>query len=159
MGAMQNPAERKAVQPNSYALANGLEALMERSGYVQHLGIRLREGGLGHAVVALTVDERHLNFIDSTHGGAIFSLADTALGIAANAYGQIATLVESQVRIMQAAKLGQMLYAHAEEVKRIGKVGCYKVAVRRDRPDGAIIATMQGTVYFLDKPNALGALP
>jgi LAO/AO transport system kinase len=41
----------------------------------------------GWATVRMTVGPQHLNFNGGCHGGAIFSLADTALGMACNSHG------------------------------------------------------------------------
>ncbi|WP_432821108.1 PaaI family thioesterase [Trichloromonas sp.] len=41
------------------------------------LGIRLVESGECHAVMAVVVDARHLNYLGGAHGGLLATLADT----------------------------------------------------------------------------------
>ena len=74
-----------------------LRALLARDGLAVALGIRFVDAGAGHATVSMTVDARHLNFNGTCHGGAIFSLADTAFGLASNGHGQTATAIDAHL--------------------------------------------------------------
>ena len=46
----------------------------------------------------MRVGKAHLNFNGKCHGGAIFTLADSAFGIAANQYGVIAAGIDARRR-------------------------------------------------------------
>ena len=98
----------------------------------------------------MRVRPEHINFWDSCHGGAIFSLADTALGLACNSYGSVAALIDSHMTFSVAIKAGERLTARAEEISRSRKLGVYRMEVRRD--DGVLVASLTGTVYRTGKP-------
>ncbi|CAH1748660.1 AAA domain-containing protein [Thauera humireducens] len=127
-----------------------LSRLIQADGFAQQLGLELIAASQGSATVRMRVQDMHINFNGRCHGGAIFSLGDTALGLACNSYGQIATLVDGQLSITSAVEPGEWLVAHAFEVSRSRKIGSYRVNVTRAK-NGGHVAGLHGTVYLLDK--------
>jgi len=120
-------------------------------GYAKHLGLELVVARRGSTTVGMRVGTQHVNFNNRCHGGAIFSLADMALGLACNSYGTIAALIDGNISISKAVELGEWLVAQATEVSRSRKVAVYRVDVSR-ASDRAHVACLSGTVYLLDKP-------
>jgi LAO/AO transport system ATPase/phenylacetic acid degradation protein PaaD len=129
-----------------------LSQLISADQYARLLGFELVTAAPGSATVRMQVIHQHMNFNNRCHGGAIFSLGDTALGLACNSYGTIASLIDGQLSIVSAVEKGEWLLAHAFEVSRTRKIGSYRVDITRMR-DSSHVAGMHGTVYFLDKPN------
>jgi phenylacetic acid degradation protein PaaD len=84
----------------------------------------------GRAEMAL--DERHLNAVGRVHGGAIFSLADAAVALAANATAdEVAVVTVSNIQYLQAAVPGERLVATAAlEFRRRRRAG-YRVRITR----------------------------
>jgi LAO/AO transport system kinase len=148
-GQQAGPRVARGSPPTSDAAAL-LERLIARDAFARHLGLELLEAGEGTATVAMRVRPEHINFWDSCHGGAIFSLADTALGLACNSYGSVAALIDSHMTFSVAVKAGERLTARAEEISRTRKLGVYRMEVRRE--DGVLVATLTGTVYRTGKP-------
>lgn len=128
-----------------------LSQLISTDQYAQRLGCELVSAAPGSATVRMLVSELHMNFNGRCHGGALFSLGDTALGLACNSYGTIATLVDGQLSIVSAVEKGEWLLARAFEVSRSRKIGSYRVDITRMR-DSSHVAGLHGTVYFLGKP-------
>lgn len=84
------------------------------------LGFHVKDLSPGEAVVVMPCEKRHHNVFGYTHGGAIFSLADTAFGLAHIASlreHQTATTVESKINFLRPALRGE-LRAHACTVKQ-----------------------------------------
>jgi len=123
----------------------------ERDGYMQALGADLVEIGRGHAIVRMPVRQGNLNFNGTCHGGAIFSLADCAFGVAANSYGTLAAGIDVHITYNAAARLGDTLTATATEVSRSRKIAVYEVVVRGDT--AGHIASFTGTVYIIGHKN------
>ena len=145
----RRPRPQSAPPPASDARAL-LERLIVRDAFARHLGLELLEAGEGRASVTMRVRPEHINFWGSCHGGAIFSLADTALGLACNSYGSVAALIDSHMTFSVAVQSGERLTARAEEVSRTRKLGVYRMEVRRE--DGVLVANLTGTVYRTGKP-------
>ncbi|MCW5656997.1 MAG: methylmalonyl Co-A mutase-associated GTPase MeaB [Burkholderiaceae bacterium] len=136
-------ADRAAVQLVRRALAG--------DAYGRHMGLELVDGSAGSAAVRMRVGPQHLNFNGRCHGGAIFSLADMALGLACNSHGAIAALVDGNISISAGAVEGEWLEARASEVSRSRKLAVYRVDVRRE-VGGEHVASLSGTVYLTGRP-------
>ena len=137
--------------------ANRIMRLAARDPFAQSLGIRCVDAGPGRATVALEVGAAHLNFNGACHGGVIFTLADTAFGLASNSHGMIAVGIDAHITYHVAAQLGDTLTATAIEVSRTRKIAVYRIDVTR--ADGTLMASFTGTVYILDRPVAAGPVP
>ncbi len=148
--AQRPPRGQPAVEAVAPAAAERLARFMARDAYGRHLGIELAEAGEGRSVVRMRVRPEHLNFLGSCHGGAIFSLADMALGLACNSYGTLAALIDAHLTLSVGVKQGDWLSARATEISRTRKLAVYRSDVTRE--DGALIGSLTGTVYLTGKP-------
>ena len=83
--------------------------------YCATLGIDLLALEPGRAVTALTVTDDLVNFHDTPHGGAIYSLADAAFAAASNSRGETAVALETNVSYLEAVDVGETLTATASE--------------------------------------------
>jgi LAO/AO transport system ATPase/phenylacetic acid degradation protein PaaD len=126
-----------------------IAGLVAADGLCKTLGITFRSGGPGHAEVAMTVDARHLNFNGGGHGGAIFSLADSAFGLASNSHGPIASGIAAHITYQAAVAAGDTLVARATEAQRSRRIGVYRIDVVREEVDGeeTAVSSFTGTVY------------
>jgi acyl-CoA thioesterase len=131
--------------------ADRVRRLAERDPFVAGLGIRCVDAGPGRAAVAMAITDAHLNFNGSCHGGAIFSLADTAFGLASNSHGMIAAGIDAHITYHVAAQPGDTLTATAVEVSRARRLAVYRVDVTR--VDHTLIASFTGTVYVTTRAN------
>ncbi|MBR12289.1 MAG: hypothetical protein CL442_03950, partial [Acidimicrobiaceae bacterium] len=70
------------------------------------------EGGPGTAVVALAVDDRHLNPNGVVHGGVVFTMVDTAMGRATLSVldeGCLCASIEVSVRYLRPVVEGRLV--------------------------------------------------
>lgn len=115
-------------------------------------GIEFVSAGSGQATVRLQVAQRHLNFMNTCHGGVIFTLADSAFGLASNSYGQVAAGIDAHITFQVAAVAGDTLTATARELSRSSKLAVYRVDVTRE--DGVLVSAFTGTVYVTSRHHA-----
>ncbi|HET9341119.1 MAG TPA: methylmalonyl Co-A mutase-associated GTPase MeaB [Casimicrobiaceae bacterium] len=148
---------RSAQKPAEDALTATLRGFGERDPYQQHLAIRFVEGGPGQATMSMRVGRPHLNFNGKCHGGAIFSLADSAFGLASNSRGVVAVGIDTHATFELAASEGDVLTARAFEVSRNAKIAVYRVDVTRD--DGARVSSFTGTVYLTRRRHGASGEP
>ncbi len=120
--------------------------------YQQHNGLEFVEQSPGSATYRMRVEAHHLNFNGKCHGGAMFTLADTAFGVAANAHGVVAAGIDTHMTFQVAVALGEVLTARSTEVSRSKKIATYRVDVTRG--DGKVVAAFTGTVYMTAHPHA-----
>ena len=112
--------------------------------WAQEAGIELMEVSPGRAKVRMRIAGWHKNSHGTVHGGAIFTLADTAFALASNSHGIPAAAINASIFFVKAATSGT-LYAVAEEFSQNPKIATYTVTVTDDHGDK--IALFQGMVY------------
>jgi acyl-CoA thioesterase len=136
------------VNPESSLVANRarLEALFRGDAYLDGLGAELVEWDGGRAVYRLAAGDRHSNFVGSVHGGALFSLADAALGVACNSWGRLCMALTVEIQFLSAPRAGEVLVATAVERSRTRRTAAYAVDVISEA-DGALRASFQGMVF------------
>ena len=98
-----------------------------------------------HAVrVRMTVTGDMLNGFGVCHGGAVFSLADSALAFASNTHGQTTVSIENSMTYPAPIREGAVLIASAEREAGSNRLGFYRVVVTRGDD---LVALFRGTVY------------
>lgn len=131
---------------DSAELARRVFEEMEANDRIYHrLGMRAVEVGPGRAVLEMTVREDMLNGHDICHGGMIFSLADTAMAIAANSFNQTAVASSADITFLESARQGVVLRAETEQRSLRKRTALYDVTV--SGPDGRVIALFRGRVH------------
>ncbi len=123
--------------------SNDLKGKYEDDLFPQFMGIKLEEVRAGYARVSLKIAPSMLNFNGVTHGGAVFTLADTAFGLASNSRGT-ALALQVSINFVKGTKSGDLLKAEAKEEHLTRSTGIYLVTVYRDNET---IALMRGTVF------------
>lgn len=121
-----------------------LKEIFSNDNFVKHCDMELMDAYGGYSKVRMKLGDKHLNFFGTVHGGAIFSLADTALGAAANAYGTLSVAINCSIHYMKAGRTG-CLTAIAEEVSLNHNLATYTITIYDDDED--IVAIFQGMVY------------
>jgi len=100
--------------------------------YAKHLGIVGVNTGPTSGRAELAIDSRHLNDLGRVHGGALFSLADAAIALAANAApGEVAVVTVGQIQFVEAVGPDDHLVAIAEREFRRRRRAGYRVRVMR----------------------------
>ncbi|MBL4715628.1 MAG: hotdog fold thioesterase [Bacteroidia bacterium] len=117
--------------------------------FSQWLGIELVEVGEGKSVLRMTVRKEMLNGFGIAHGGITYSLADSALAFASNAYGRRSVSIETSVAHVDPVKEGDVLTVATSEENLSNKIGRYKMSIFNQ--DDKIVALFRGTVYRTSK--------
>jgi acyl-CoA thioesterase len=115
-----------------------------KDAYAKQAGIELLECSLGMAKVKMEICDKHKNSHGTVHGGAIFTLADTAFALASNSHGIPAAAINAHISYVKSATSGT-LFAQAEEFSINPKIATYTVRVTDE--NGENIAIFQGMVY------------
>jgi acyl-CoA thioesterase len=119
-------------------------AFFTNDAWAKESGIELMECSTGRAKVRMMIEKKHVNGHGTVHGGAIFTLADTAFALASNSHGIPAAAINAHISYVKSATAGT-LYAEAAESSLSPKIGTYSVIVTDDT--GETIALFEGMVY------------
>lgn len=98
----------------------------------------------GYVKCSLPVERKHENIRGNVMGGAIFTLADFAFGVAANMVGMSSVTLSCAINYLRPAT-GPVLYAEARSIKNGRSVNFYEVTVTDS--EGRIVATMMANGF------------
>lgn len=88
----------------------------------------------------------HLNFLDGAHGGALFSLAESAVRQVASGDGERPKLIDAHLVLTAGGEEGDAFVARVEPISVGRTLGVYRAVVTRG--DGRMVGTLTGTVRF-----------
>lgn len=115
-----------------------------REPFAELLGFEVLDRGSGRCKLRATVGPDHLNAHGLAHGGFIFTLADTAFGIASNSHGPQAVAIAASIHFMRPVGSGDVVVAEAREVSLGRSTATYEVMVSvLEQP----VALFTGTVH------------
>ena len=109
-------------------LLNTARPLIEANAYANHTGVVVRDIQPDFAECTLEVTPETMNPFGSVHGGAFFTLADVAAGMAARTDGRGYVTQQASVQFLRAAKQGTIT-ARARVLHRGGTVCLIEVRI------------------------------
>lgn len=121
-------------------------------------GVTIEEVDEYYCKCSLKIEEKHLNYNGVVMGGAIFTLADLAFGIAANIPVSNCVTLSSSVSFARPA-FGPVLYAVAKCVKDGRRICFYDVMITDDKDKLIASFSMSGfrsedSVGYVDRVRA-----
>lgn len=119
--------------------------MLANDSFSQWMGVEIVEVKEGFCKIACTIDSRMLNGFQVTHGGIVFSLADSALAFSAATYGRIALAIDNSISFIKKTKAGDRLVATSKCRSLTHKTGVFEITVTN--ANGEVLALMKGTVY------------
>jgi len=108
-------------------------------------GIELVDADADYAVCRIRITDNHRNAAGAVQGGAIFTLADTAFGMAANALGNLTVSLSNTISYLKSTK-GDTLIAEAKMISSTKRICTYEIEVKDNL--GELIAKMTGIGYI-----------
>ena len=112
-------------QPN----AEALDAVFEAEPFARTIGAELVGWGPGWARIEWTPTDDHRNFAGTVHGGALFTLGDSAFAVSCNSWGRAAVALSVDVHFLAAVRPGERLVATGVERSRTRRTGSYAIDV------------------------------
>lgn len=115
-------------------------------GFIKHNNMHLEEIDDNYAKMYVDITEDSLNPTNIAHGGLIFGLADSVMGMAARTNGSNVVTISSDINFLKPGK-GKRLTAIAQALK-VGKTtAVYRADIYTDQ--NVLCATSTATYFFL----------
>jgi len=126
-----------------------IEAICASNQFMKLLGIHTVDVGGDRAVLELTAQPILENPYGIVHGGALYTLADCACGMAARGDGRSHVTLSSSFNFLRPGRLGDTIRATAT-VRRRGGSTCY-VEVEVTDSAGELLCGGNSTFYCIEK--------
>jgi acyl-CoA thioesterase len=137
-------------EPDSAHALKIVRHMLDNDPFSQWMGVKLLDVRKGYCRISCRVKKEMLNGLGVTHGGIVFSLADSALAFAACSLGKVSPGVDHSISFIKKTAEGDPLTAEAVCVHAGNKTGVVRVDVTNQNEE--LIAIMKGTVYRTSKP-------
>lgn len=117
-------------------------------------GIEIAELERGRAVLTMPIAESMVNGFGITHGGLVFTLADTAFAYACNEDEHVTVASGADITFAKATHAGQTLTATAERRWKAGRNGIYDVSIVDET--GETVAEFRGRSFTTNRTAPTG---
>jgi acyl-CoA thioesterase len=122
-----------------------VEHMMKQDTFSRWMGVNIEEVREGYCRISCTVTDNMLNGYQVTHGGILFSLADSALAFSAATYGRVSLAIDNSISFTKKSTSGDRLTAVSECLNLTHKTGLFETRILNEKQE--IIAVMKATVY------------
>lgn len=122
--------------------------LYDRNPYVGLLRMRVEDIRAGEATLSMAVEQaRHGNLYGMAHGGAVASLADTAMGVACATVGKRVFTLEMNLNYIAGAGGGEVITAAAKVLHDGERTMVVEAELRSG--DGRLLSKARGTFFVI----------
>lgn len=115
--------------------------------FLQSSSMQVTDIREGYARVEMIIDEKILNIYGLVHGGALFSLADTAAGAASFTTGRDSVTLNASINFIRPGRGGKLI-ADASRISAGKTTGVYEVFIFND--EDTLLCSATFTMFFLD---------
>jgi acyl-CoA thioesterase len=129
-----------------------VHGMLAKDAFTEWCGMEVLEIAPRRSVVQMRVRPEMANGFGVSHGGVVYSLADSALAFAANTHGRVTVAIENSISYPKAVQLGDVITATCEEESSSNRLAFYRVVVRNQKDE--VVSTFRGTVYKTEKDHA-----
>ena len=130
-----------------------VRGMLARDAFSRWLGIEALEIAPRRSRLRMTVRPEMVNGFGVSHGGIVYSLADSALAFAANTHGHVTVAIENSISYPQPVAAGDVLVAIAEEETFANRLGFYRVTVCNQ--SDVLVAIFRGAVYRTNRAHTV----
>ncbi len=123
--------------------------MMQRDAFSQWLGIEILETKDGACKIKMTIREEMVNSFHVSHGGIIFSLADSALAFACNNRNNLSLAMDCNISFLKQVNVGDVLTVEAKEIHNGKSTGVYSINVINQ--NNQQVALFKGTCFRTGK--------
>ena len=116
-------------------------------GFITHNNMELVDVNEKSVTLKVNIKEESLNPYGIVHGGLLFSLADTAMGVAARVNGRSAVTTTANITYIKQAK-GEYIKAVTETIKSGKTMIHLQAKVYNDKDE--LVALANSTYYYID---------
>jgi acyl-CoA thioesterase len=126
--------------------------MMASDAFSQWLGIEIIDVAPRRSTCRMTVRTEMVNGLGVSHGGIVFSLADSAFAFACNTHGKLTVSIDNSITYPAPVRVGDVLTAVAQEEASSGRLSYYRADVTNQR--GEVVALFRGTAFKTNRAHA-----
>lgn len=128
-------------------LKKQLLGIYDRNPFVALLEMKIEELGEGEVVLSMPINHALTNLFGMAHGGALASLADTAMGVACGTLGKKVMTLDMNLNFIRGANQDEIVRSRAKVIHN----GKSTIVVENELLDGAgnLLNKARGTFFVV----------
>ncbi len=132
---------------NEQMLELAKKTINETPGFIKHNNFKVEEVTNEYCKMSVELTENSVNPNGIAHGGLLFGLADTTMGLLARTTGRNIVTINAQIDYLKPGK-GSQITCIAEPLKAGKTTAVYRANIYNE--EKTLISTVTGTFFFLD---------
>lgn len=132
----------------------GEHKILANDAATRWMGMEVVAAEEGHAVVRMTVREEMVNGFGISHGGMVFTLADTCFALTCNHPthddGTVTVATGVDINFLAPTRVGDVLEAEGHLLQQAGRSGICDITVRHG---GTVVALFRGRHRTIAAPK------
>ena len=121
-----------------------VDLMMANDKFSHWMNLDITHVDRGSCEAKCTVKDEMLNGFDILHGGITYSISDSLLAFASNAYGYKCVSIETSIAHTRVVKVDETLTAKCTEIHRGKSIGIYSVEIVDEANN--LVSKFKGTV-------------
>lgn len=123
-----------------------VQHMLNNDPFSQWMGVELEDVREGYCRISCSVSKNMINGFAVTHGGILFSIADTALAFATSTYGYAAYSVDHSISFISKSNENDILTATANCIHRGRNTAVTEVKIVNESEK--LLAFLKGTSFI-----------
>ena len=132
---------------NEQMLELAKKTINETPGFIKYNNFKVEEVTHKYCKMSVELTENSVNPNGIAHGGLLFGLADTTMGLLARTTGRNIVTINAQIDYLKPGK-GSQITCIAEPLKAGKTTAVYRANIYNE--EKTLISTVTGTFFFLD---------
>jgi acyl-CoA thioesterase len=133
----------------SHSLDEVIQRLYQTDGFSKWLGIEILEIKKGYSLLQMKVRKEMLNGLNITHGGILFSFADTACAFASMSRNIMTVSLQSDISFLKPTYENDILLAEATELHNGNTIAVYNIHIFNENKQTIVFC--KGICYKTNK--------
>ncbi len=126
-----------------------VELMLSNDKFSQWIGLKITAIDKGICEATCTTKSDMLNGFDIVHGGITYSISDSLLAFASNAYGYKCVSIETSISHTRSVKVNEILTAKCTEINRGKTIGIYNVDIFDET--NKLVSKFKGSVFVSEE--------
>ena len=123
--------------------------MLGNDAFSKWMGVEIIEISPVSTILSIEIMDEMTNGFGIAHGGILFSLCDSTLAFASNAFGRQAVSIETSISHLKPMKVGDRVTATSYTKRISGKLGHFEVLAHDQ--DNNLVGIFKGTVFYNGK--------
>lgn len=125
------------------------QLMLDNDAFSKWMGVQIVQISPESVQLSIIINHQMTNGFGIAHGGILYSICDSALAFASNAFGRQAVSIETSISHLKPLKIGDRVIVKSVTKRISGKLGHFEILAQDQ--DKNLVGIFKGTVFYNGK--------